>query len=802
MDKINTLAAEKFLSALDSTTQVFVFQTFSDKKTKGEKDPLARALIGTFEQHKQTLIDLNEKGGGVFVQVNGGGARGKAHITGIRALFVDTDGADVRNIMRSMRRPQFVSESSPGKYHLYWKVSDGQLDLFSLHQSLLAKKFDCDPSVKNLDRVLRVPGFVNYKYDVPHLVTCAGIGEGVPSYTTNQVMEPLSPKVSAADSHPVVDTDSGSSFTLPAVLPPGDRTLHLVSYAGQLAGRGLDEPVIRAEVRRVMLERCPPGAEPIDDATLEQEIFPAIGKFLIPDMVQYKPGMSQEVTTQAGADGQVGSFIDGAPRSFEPSATAAPAKLKTFPLTDLGNAQCLIYHNQGTVQYVYEERRWLYWTKDVSGKASCKWSWDITGDIYRRIWALLPVVKAQIAQRTLGNDKEYEAQIKKLTRLQSSAGVRGCLDLAPQCPGVTIPIERLDSDPWVLGVANGVVNLKDGTFREMRPDDYITVCSPVSMPTGAEGGMYHALEQAAGSGCPTWERFLLEVMDDNYEMVSFLQRAVGYTLTGVTTEQSFFVMYGTGANGKSTFINILSALLGKLSTTTSVAAFTGDKPSSEDSYRFAKFRGTRGLFMAEARESVRLREELIKVATGGDELEGRVPYGQFFTYTPQFKPWMSTNHKPTIYGTDHAIWRRVKLIPFEVCIPDEEQDHQLEDKLKAEIPGILAWAIQGCLEWQKVGLKPPQVVLDATQAYRDESDEILRFMDDNCTVTPGCEDVEVAAGALYHCYSNWKKDRNEKPMTQTMFGRKMLERGAMRKRKTDGMYYTGVTLNGIGSPRM
>jgi len=794
--------SHSFLSAI-SSSDFYVFQTFSDKKPGG-RDPLARVLTGSFSQHSKTLSDLNARGAGIFVQVNEGADRGKAHISNVRYLFVDTDGAPLGPIRDAMPRPHILTTSSPGRWHCLWRVNDESITGFKLSQALLAKRFGCDPSMTNVDRVLRVPGFINHKYNSPALVKCsisnhpqiscrtlvsAAQSGKILNGDSNQVatgLESMLPSSEVSHSLPI-SLDMDSTFILPDILAPGNRTQPLVQYVGHLVGKGLDEDMIRATIKRVNVERCPNNAIPIDDATLEREIFPAIPKFIAARNVN-------KVSTSVQPVLPVSDDISSGKADFE-DIVIPEGKFRS---SDKGNAERLIASFPNCMRFIHEQQKWLVWesgsrestfgntAKPGEAAPARGWVFDTSGEMIRRVWAMVPSMEFEVRDRCGKDEKALNAQLKTVRRLEAVGGAKSCIEAAQSCAGISISTGDLDGDDWLLGVSNGVVDLRTGKLRNSEPEDLITTRS-------------HVVADATAT-CPRWEQFMLEIMDGDIETVKFLQRAVGYTLTGKTGEQAFFIMHGTGANGKSTFMRLMAMLLGDMGMATSTAAFIGAKPSAEDNYRFAGFRAARALFMSETNESGRLREELIKVATGEDKIEGRFPFGEFFSYAPKFKPWMSTNHKPTVYGTDHAMWRRLRLIPFEVTIPEEKRDKDLIKTLESESAGILNWAIKGCLEWQKTGLCEPESVIAATRAYQDESDELLRFMGDNCIVAKHMDidpaSVKVAGSVLYHTYSSWKKERNEKPMTQTLFGRKMSERGFNKGRADGAMYYIGIGLKG------
>jgi putative DNA primase/helicase len=248
-------------------------------------------------------------------------------------------------------------------------------------------------------------------------------------------------------------------------------------------------------------------------------------------------------------------------------------------------------------------------------------------------------------------------------------------------------------------------------------------------------------------------------------------------------------LHGSGSNGKSTFLEVLQALLGDYGVQADFATFVekkGDGPRND----VARLAGARMVRSSEIGEGKRLNESLVKSLTGQDTIAARYLYSEAFEFKPTFKLWLAANHKPVIRGTDHAIWRRVRLIPFTVTIRDDEKDETLKDRLLTELPGILQWAVAGCQQWLESGLRPPDVVMAATQAYQSESDILGAFLDECCELGTG---LEVAAGDLYAAYRKWAKDNGEFELSQTAFGRRIEERG-FDVRKNGIKYRRGLRL--------
>ena len=343
---------------------------------------------------------------------------------------------------------------------------------------------------------------------------------------------------------------------------------------------------------------------------------------------------------------------------------------------------------------------------------------------------------------------------------------------------------NLNADPWRFNVQNGTVDLRTGTLSPHNPADLITFMAPVTYDPAAT--------------CPTFERFLSEVFAGDAEMVAFIWRAIGWSLTGVVKERALFFLYGdTGKNGKTTMVEAIMKLVGTCGESSygygrkvGADTFMKSKNYEDNQRKAATLAGPRFICTSEVDEEHRLNEQLIKDITGGDTIEGRRLYQEAFTFKPQFKPWMYGNHKPEIRGTDDAIWSRVRLVPFEVSFKGRE-DLDLADKLEAELPGILNWAIRGCLDWQRNGLQPPAKVQAATQAYRDEMDVFGPFIAECCVIHPH---AEVWSSQLWAAYKEWCTTNGVKEQTQHKLGRYLTAKGFIPDGSTRYVKRLGIGL--------
>jgi len=320
------------------------------------------------------------------------------------------------------------------------------------------------------------------------------------------------------------------------------------------------------------------------------------------------------------------------------------------------------------------------------------------------------------------------------------------------------------------------VDLRIGEQSPPRREDYIT----------------KATAAKPGGECPIWLGFLDRVTGGDQNLQDYLQRAVGYCLTGCTHEHVMFFLYGTGANGKSVFINTISGMMGDYAVVAPMEAFISS-PNDRHPTELAMLRGARLVTAVETEEGKRWAESRIKALTGGDRITARFMRRDFFEFTPKFKLMIAGNHKPSLRSVDEAIRRRLHLIPFTVTIPPEERDEILADKLKAEWPGIMRWAVQGCLEWRRIGLAPPEAVQKATEEYLDQEDAFAQWFEECCQRTDMGHETTAD---LFASWKGWAERTGEDAGSQKRLAQNMLDRGFEPKREggTGRKGFSGIRL--------
>jgi len=335
-------------------------------------------------------------------------------------------------------------------------------------------------------------------------------------------------------------------------------------------------------------------------------------------------------------------------------------------------------------------------------------------------------------------------------------------------------VEQWDTDPWLLNTPDGTIDLRNGEMREHRRFDFLTKITAVG-PRGR---------------CDLWLQFLARITAGNNELQTFMQRMVGYGLTGSTREHAVFFLHGLGANGKSVFMSVVSELLGDYAKTAPTSCFTVCA-NNQHPTELAGLRGARFVTVTETEDGTHWAESKIKAFTGGDKIAARFMRADYFEFRPEAKLVIAGNHKPGLRSVDEAIRRRLYLLPLGVTIPEAERDPQLIEKLRSQLPGILSWAVQGCLDWQRIGLSPPQLVRDATASYLATEDAIARWLEESCSVKGK---HWVSSSDLFADWRKWCDLNGESCRTQRWFVQQLEAHGINPQRTNRARGFEGLEL--------
>ena len=553
-----------------------------------------------------------------------------------------------------------------------------------------------------------------------------------------------------------------------AKIPPGGdqgRHEHLRHLCGVLLARGVAfgdaEDVLCAAWAKVggeLADRAPREV-PNTLRTTEQALAEdrATG---VPSLEAITPELYGELEAIFGWKARItfrGRESGGEVLQFPSNGHGSLQLTARFNTTDMGNAERFVARHGADVLYCYPWGRWLVWT-------GTRYERDDAGMVHKLGKETVRSIHGEAAVEV--DDERRKALAKHARASEAESRIKAMLELVK--PEVPVSPDALDAAHYLLNTPNGTVDLRSGELRPHRREDLLTKMA------GAE----YDPEAPASE----WAAFL-ERVQPGEALREFIQRGAGYSASGDTSEQCMFINHGaSGANGKSTFQEALAAALGDYAMRTPtemlLAKRGGGVPND-----VARLKGARFVAASETEEGRRLAESLVKDLTGQDTVSARFMRAEWFDFKPTHKLWLSTNHKPEIRGTDNAIWRRIRLVPWAVTIPPAEQDRKLSAKLRAELPGVLAWIVRGCLAWQREGLRAPDEVRRATAEYRAEMDTLAAFLADRCVVR---EEARALADKLYQRYAMWCDANGERQEAQKAFVARLSERGFLRKRATKG----------------
>lgn len=672
--------------------------------------------------------------------------RVKANAAPVRALWGDLDGAEVPK-EDGERKPTALVESSPGRYHPYWRLDEAiPPEVAEDLNRRLAASIGADPSGFDLTQLLRVPGTVNRKYPDAPTVALVGL-EGGRSYSAAE-LDRLLPRSEAEERREALGREEDQTLAQepPVRLSELQRRVWDGLVPKRKAGGDIDRSGSLLKIGRALYNA---GANrPVIVAALEER-DESLGwcKYAgRADAGQRYDEIADELERNGRRQGG-GGFGPPSEADRRNPGQASPGHhgAAGFNLTDMGNAERLIARHGEDLAYAYPWGSWLVWN-------GVRWERDASGAVHRMAKATVRAIYHEAGEARDSNERKELA--RHATRSEAQARVDAMIALAKS--EVPVQPEELDANPWALNVENGTLDLRSGELRPHRREDRITKVA----------GTRYDPDAAA----PVFERFLGRVLPSE-ELRGFVQRMVGYALTGDVSEQVLPFLHGGGANGKSTLINAVMEALGDYAQQAAPEILTAKKGSHPT--ELADLQGARFVASVEVEDGRRLAEALVKQLTGGDRVKARFMRGDFFEFNPTHKVLLAANHKPPIEGTDRAIWRRIKLIPFDVTIPDAEKDERLPEKLRAELPRILAWAVRGCLAWQRDGLGEPDEVRRATQEYRQEMDVLAAFIEERCVIH---KDATAPAAALWDAWKDWAETSNEEVGTQKRFGGRLGER--------------------------
>lgn len=441
--------------------------------------------------------------------------------------------------------------------------------------------------------------------------------------------------------------------------------------------------------------------------------------------------------------------------------------------TDIGNAERLVDRYGNDLYFDHTTELWMVWNED-------RWLRDEDGQHQTMAKETVRAIYAEAEAEP--DDTTRRAIAQHAMRSESDARIDAMLSQARSDRAIAVTSKVWDTDLWALNCLNGTIDLRTGELRPHRREDRITKLAPVFYDPEARA--------------PLWAAFLARIMDNNNDVIRFLQRASGYSASGLTRERVVMILWGMGANGKSTFLNTVAGVLGDYAKPADPGLLLAHRNERHPT-GIADLFGARFVTAVETGSGKRLNEELLKWLTSTDLLKARYMRRDFFTFVPTHTFWLAVNRRPVIRGTDKAIWDRIRLVPFVVTIPEKEQDRELEFKLREESSGILRWIVEGCVAWQHEGLVAPEAVIEAGKDYREESDTLGRFLEECCIEDKG---AETESNDLYKAYTVWCLANNERAETQTALGTLLGDRRFKRRRigSPKRTWWLGIRLSGQG----
>ncbi|MEW5784803.1 MAG: phage/plasmid primase, P4 family [Bacillota bacterium] len=422
-------------------------------------------------------------------------------------------------------------------------------------------------------------------------------------------------------------------------------------------------------------------------------------------------------------------------------------------LTDMGNSRRLVMQVAGNCRFLADAGKWIIWT----GK---RWEIDKTGAVMRQARDAVRRIYNEAAVAL--DENERKAIAKHAIRSESENRIKSMVSLTQTEPEIPIRLDELDRDIWLLNCLNGTINLTTGRLHSHRRDDFITKLCPVEYKIEARSELL--------------DSFLERVLPDA-EVRRYVQKALGYTLTGDTGLEKLFFAYGPPATGKSTLLSAVESVMGDYAVTADFESFLQrDRVTGAARNDIARLAGRRFVLSVEVEDGRKLAESLVNQLTGGDTIAARFLYSESFEFKPQFKLWLAANNRPKVSGPESAIWRRMVQVPFLETIPENERDPAVKSRLRTtERAALLAWLVSGCLLWQKEGLLEPRAVKHLTDDYREESDVLKDFFQECCLLEPT---AQASNTQIWRAYQDWCKANGERyPLGRKRFTQALFSRG-------------------------
>ena len=777
-----------FLNALDKRLDAsFNIEHYTDLP-KGSNKPKPDGLGGRYANLTRRevgellpqLQEKNEAGAGIFIARNQcEGHRSEKAISRVRGVHADMDGVSAEELadLTGLLQPSIVVESSPGRYQLYWQLTEGEYlepaEAKAINQCL-ASQHGADPAAVDVSRLLRLPGFKHMKYRQEGRTPVVIATYSDITYTSAQLRTafPIEdrgkslPKKSesqptAREQFPATLRDAAYESIVARV-----RSEHPLLWQGRWEARGA-RGVFDAYTSQSSADLALAGyiARACVDAGLHGESLR-----LATEAIFSKSGLAHRdkwVDRSDYRDNTISKALQGLR-----SSGSGPADAQLFASEgDIRNAKAFARMAHGQLVNVTTRGQWLRW--EGENWLLCEKDEQI-GFAKKVCNQLLLSAGAFYSQ----NQDRGRKLIADAMAAHNLPKIQAMIRLAVSEPNMAVTERELDRDPYLVGLQNGVFDVRTGQLSKNTPEHLITrYCSAA----------YQGHEQ-----CPRWLRFLSQVFPDDPETIESVQRLLGYTLTGLSTEEILVICYGHGSNGKSVFSNVVQEILGGYAITAPPSLLTarkgGDTSPRND---LAALAGARYVSINETQAGDRLDEQVVKMLAGREPISARFLHREYFEFHPTFTPWLRTNHKPIIMGEDDGIWRRLVLIPFAQQFTGENKDPNLQNALLNERDGILAWMLRGAVMYCKDGLQLSNKILKESLSYREESDLLGEFLKENTILDPL---DRVIQRWLYRCYSSWCDINGLRRLSKKSFTQRLAERGYPEGKSGGERFYAGLRL--------
>ncbi|NDZ12704.1 hypothetical protein C7T35_10105 [Variovorax sp. WS11] len=743
-EKSTRIKFKKFFHG-DKATHFVFFQ----KDDAGPLPQTSYSRIGS--DFDAQIVEANAAGQSVCMAINSSkkGKRTKENFVKVNAVFIDKDdGTLTAKEMRGLRpAPDLIVRSSPTKFHAYWLVEDCSIEGFPGIQKALAERFDTDRSVCDISRVMRMPGTFNPKYPGTDPAKIIHITANAKPRKLQALIDGLGLQIDLPERARTQPTNPPSEHPAPNTSGPMQPVISGVnereSVAAALATIPADDRKVWLHVGMALhsWDASDAGFRTWSDWSAKSAKYDAATQ------------RSTWDGFKAGGGVTLGTLFHLAKLEQEPDAK------RNFDESSLAEQFCLLY-----AQTLRFDPRAFSW-----------YAFDGT------LWVPGPH-RPQMAAREMVATFSLArggASVEGLRSFRNASGLKAIVNHAQLLPGMHIDAGAFDSVPNLLALKDGVVELNSGLWRPATPADWMSYRAPVNYEPKAT--------------CPLWDKFILEVVQDDAEYVRYLQRALGYSLFGLAKEQVFFLVIGPGGNGKGVLMRTIKAVLGQYAH--SVApnvlsrAYSGNPNSPSPA--LAPLQKARFVICTELPSSGGLDAAFVKQFAGGDELSARPNYGELVTFTPPGKLWISTNSMPEIEASDAAMWRRLVPLPFTANFRGKKANRELDQLLETEHAGILLWLLSGAAEYAHNGLGTCKAVSDCRKALKTSADSVQAWVNECCRLDG---DSRIAASDAYASYVQYSRGAKQKPLSNREFPLRMEKKGFAHKRRSSGSFFEGLRL--------